>query len=131
MKAAKAGIDLGIVVTDHEPMLAFYSGVLGLEVVGERTTGWGTMVELAFGETVLRLLKPAADAAPSDGGMLAVTGFRYLTFPIEPGDFDATLAACVAAGAPVTSAEMRAGEVRFVIVADPEGNSVELLSRGA
>jgi predicted enzyme related to lactoylglutathione lyase len=130
MRAAKAGIDLGIVVRERERMLAFYAGVLDLSIVGERTTGWGRMIELAFGETVLRLLKPTVDPARSDDAMLAVNGLRYVTFPIEPDDVDPTLNACVAFGAQVTTAEMRVGEVRFVILADPEGNSVELLSRG-
>jgi catechol 2,3-dioxygenase-like lactoylglutathione lyase family enzyme len=127
--ASKPGIDAGVVVADLDATLPFYRDLLGLEEVGRRTTGWGTMVELAFGETVLRLLQPptAPEPLPAPTAVNARAGIRYLTFPVS--DFDATVAACTAAGTTFALEPKTAGAVRFAIVADPEGNLVEFLTR--
>jgi catechol 2,3-dioxygenase-like lactoylglutathione lyase family enzyme len=127
--AAKAGIDAGIVVTDLEPMLAFYRDRLGLPELARRTTGWGTMVELGFGESVLRLLQPPLppEALRPPAPVNARAGIRYLTFPIA--DFDAAVRALEEAGAPFALEATAVGTVRFAIVADPEGNLVEVLAR--
>ncbi|WP_432841733.1 VOC family protein [Dactylosporangium sp. CA-092794] len=127
MRIAKPGLDLGLIVRDLAVTAAFYGDVLGLARLGERTNGWGTMAEFGFGESVLRLLRPLQEPRPAEGDLLAVTGFRYLTFPVE--DLDAVAARLRAAGAPLVLPVTSAGAVRFVMYADPEGNVVELLER--
>jgi catechol 2,3-dioxygenase-like lactoylglutathione lyase family enzyme len=126
---SKPGIDAGVVVSDLGATLPFYRDLLGLEEVGRRTTGWGTMVELRFGETILRLLQPPnpPEPLPAPVAVNARAGIRYLTFPVT--DFDATIEACAAAGIAFPLEPTTAGAVRFAIVADPEGNLVEFLER--
>lgn len=127
MTPQKPALDMGLVVRDLELQLGFYRDGLGLAEIATRTTGWGSMVELSFGESVLRLLRPVDEPDVVHRGMTAVTGVRYLTFPI--GDFDETLGRLVAAGVPVTVPTTAVRDVRFVMLEDPEGNVVELLTR--
>lgn len=125
MIPARLGMDAGLIVRDMEPMIAFYTEAIGLTQVGERTTGWGRMVEFGFGETVLRLLRPVEEPATHKAPMLGATGVRYLTFPVL--DFDECLARAIAWGAPQTIETIRAGTARFAMVGDPEGNVVEFI----
>jgi predicted enzyme related to lactoylglutathione lyase len=127
MKIAKRGLDLGLIVADLVAMTTFYGDVLRLERLGERSNGWGTMAEFGFGESVLRLLRPTEKPRRADGGMLEITGVRYLTFPVD--DLDEVAARLEAGGAPLVLPVTSAGAVRFVMYADPEGNVVELLER--
>ncbi|MFT7219929.1 MAG: catechol 2,3-dioxygenase-like lactoylglutathione lyase family enzyme [Candidatus Azotimanducaceae bacterium] len=126
----KQAIDLGIVTTNPEPMLAFYRDLLGLRF--EATTpmpGGSTMHRLWCGDTMIKIVHfdkaPAAKAAP--GGINGATGYRYWTISVD--NLDEITDACSAAGhkvsVPVT--EIRPG-VKISIVEDPDGNWVEFLS---
>jgi catechol 2,3-dioxygenase-like lactoylglutathione lyase family enzyme len=127
MKPLKAALDVGLVVSDLPAMRAFYEGTLALELRAERTTGWGEMVELGFGESVLRLLRPPEPPAPAPTGLTAALGIRYVTFEIT--DFDDTVAALRAAAAPVEVDVLPIRDIRIAMFRDPEGNIVELLAR--
>ena len=126
----KQAIDLGIVTTNPEPMLAFYRDLLGLRF--EATTpmpGGSTMHRLWCGDTMIKIVHfdkaPAAKAAP--GGINSATGYRYWTISVD--NLDEITDACSAAGhkvrVPVT--EIRPG-VKISMVEDPDGNWVEFLS---
>jgi len=108
-------------------MRSFYEKTLGLEVGAERTTGWGEMVELTFGEGCLRLLRPPEPPAPAPTGLTAALGIRYLTF--EVADFDATIESLRVAAAPVEVDITPIRDIRIAMFRDPEGNVVELLAR--
>lgn len=123
----KAGVDVGLVVADVAEMARFYESALGLVRGAERTTGWGTMVEMHAADSVVRLLQPPEPPDRSEGRMTAVTGLRYLTLPVT--DLAGRLDRAVAAGAVVTLAATSVRDVTFAMVADPEGNVVELLER--
>ena len=62
MKLASAGVDLGIVVKDVEPMLHFYRDVLGLHYEGSNPVGDGMMHRLWAAES-MRCARAASDDA--------------------------------------------------------------------
>lgn len=125
----KQAIDLGIVTRDAGALLAFYRDTLGLPL--EATIpmpGGGTMHRLKAGDSVIKIVEtepsPAADAVP--GGIRAATGYRYWTLTIA--DLAGNVARCEAAGykTVVPIKTIRPG-VSIAIIADPDGNWVELL----
>lgn len=129
MKLSKQGIDLGIVTRNAAALLQFYQDTLGLPL--ESTIpmpGGGTMHRLRVGVSIVKIVEtdpsPNADAVP--GGIRAATGYRYWTITLE--DLSACVARCEAAAykivVPIKT--IRPG-VTIAIIADPDGNWVELL----
>jgi catechol 2,3-dioxygenase-like lactoylglutathione lyase family enzyme len=125
---AKQSIDLGIVTTNGDAMLAFYRDVLGLRYVEPMPMPGGvTMHRMLCGDSLVKLLvapKVAAPAAP--GGIPGANGYRYWTITVS--NLKEMVEACGKAGAKVIIAdkEVRPG-VRIAMVADPDGNWVEFL----
>ena len=124
-------IDLGLVVRDIEPCLAFYRDVVGLPVLFDfELPGGSHMWQLAVGECVLKLVthKDTPAAANPPGGSRGGTGLRYFT--IGTDDIDAAVAKCEAAGAPIPLPvlQMMPG-IRIAMVEDPEGNVLEFLEQ--
>ena len=130
VQLAKSAVDLGIVISESEPSLAFYCGLLGLEHVADMPMpvgGPGTMHRIKCGDTLLKLVcfddtpQPAAG-----GGIPGALGFRYLTLIVS--NLDEIMATCAEAGVtvavPVT--DLRPG-VRIGMVEDPDGNWVEFV----
>ncbi|MCU1389902.1 MAG: hypothetical protein JWL72_3240 [Ilumatobacteraceae bacterium] len=132
IELAKESIDLGIVVTDLEASLAFYRDTLGFVPAGEMDLpGGGTMQRLLCGTSVIKLLAPTKTPrvlAPP-GGIQGATGYRYWTITVT--NLEAVVASCAEAGytiaIPLTT--LRPGVV-IAIVADPDGNWVELVQIG-
>ena len=128
----KTSIDLGIVTTNGDAMLAFYRDTLGLKYLREMPMpgGAGVMHQMACGDSVIKLvvLDSAPASAPS-GGIQGATGYRYWTITVS--NMVDAVAACAAAGAKVgmKEREIRPG-VKIAIVADPDGNWVEFLTIG-
>ena len=128
----KTSIDLGIVTTNGDAMLAFYRDALGLKYLREMPMpgGAGVMHQMACGDSVIKLV--VLDSAPASappGGIQGATGYRYWTITVSNmGD---AVAACAAAGAKVVvkEREIRPG-VKIAIVVDPDGNWVEFLTIG-
>ncbi len=79
------GIEVGLVTTDLDAMVAFYEGFLELEPQGEIDFDGGSQRRYALGATVLKLVTytapPAAPAAP--GGGRAQAGLRYFTIGVN------------------------------------------------
>jgi catechol 2,3-dioxygenase-like lactoylglutathione lyase family enzyme len=131
VKVAKDAIDLGIVTTNGEAMLAFYRDVLGFEHEGDiamEHVGIMVMHRLWFGKSLIKLVVPVKDpgvpAAP--GGIQGGTGYRYWTMTIH--NLDEVLSAVQAAGRKIvrTRTEVRPGVV-IGMVEDPDGNWVEFI----
>ena len=132
MTITKPGIDLGIVTTNGEAMLAFYRDTLGLDYKGQMPMpgGKGVMHRLLCGDSLIKLVvMPSLPAPAAPGGIQGAAGYRYWTITIS--NLAEMLQACTAAGTQVVmpAREIRPG-VSIAIVADPDGNWVEFLSIG-
>lgn len=127
----KTSIDLGIVTTNGDAMLAFYRDVIGLKVQGQMPMpGGGTMHRLLCGDSLIKLVVVASTpAAAAPGGIQGGAGYRYWTISVS--NLSKMVQACTDAGASVvwTEREIRPG-VRIAMVADPDGNWVEFLQVG-
>ena len=129
VKLARGSIDIGLVVTDIAKSMAFYSDTLGLERGRELPLGRGSVLhEIRIGQSVLKLIQhatpPPAVAPP--GGISGATGYRYLTISVD--NIEEVVEECKAAGSAVVVPVRRfAPGVTIAIVADPDGNWVELL----
>ncbi len=121
------GVEVGIVTTNLEPMLAFYRDVLGLELQGELPFPGGTMQRFALGQSVLKLVTmdepPEGEVVP--GGGRAARGLRYVTLVVA--NVREMCAQLEAAGHPIAEpiTEFAPGAGYF-FTSDPDGNWVEL-----
>lgn len=131
MTITKAAIDLGIVTTNGDAMLAFYRDLLGLVYKGQMPMpGGGTMHRLLCGDSLIKLVVAASlPAAAAPGGIQGASGYRYWTITVS--NLTEMVKACSDAGVTVvwTEREIRPG-VRIAMVADPDGNWVEFLQIG-
>lgn len=131
VELTKAGIDLGMVTREPARMLAFYRDVLGFRQEPDTPfPGGGVMHRVWCGESLIKIVAPAnppATTAPG-GGLTGATGLRYWTISVS--NLEAMVESCRAAGAPIVvePREARPG-IRIAIVLDPDGNSVEFLTR--
>ncbi len=129
IEVKKNAIDIGIIARDIGAMMNFYGDVLGLEFEAAiDMPGGGTMNRFKVGDSVIKVIEldPAAPADAAPGGIRGATGYRYWTITV------ANLEACVAkaadAGAKiVVPAKVVRPGITIAIIADPDGNWVELL----
>jgi catechol 2,3-dioxygenase-like lactoylglutathione lyase family enzyme len=131
VKVAKDAIDLGIVTTNGDAMLAFYRDVLGFVHEGDITmehVGIKVMHRLWFGNSLIKIVVPVKDPGkpPAPGGVQGGTGYRYWTMTIQ--NLDEVLKAVQAAGHKIVwpQREVRPGVV-VGMVEDPDGNWVEFI----
>ena len=131
VKVAKDAIDLGIVTTNGEAMLAFYRDVLGFKHEGDiamEHVGIKVMHRLWFGKSLIKLVVPVRDpqAPPAPGGIPGGTGYRYWTMTVH--NLDEVLSAVQGAGQKIVRprTEVRPGVV-IGMVEDPDGNWVEFI----
>jgi catechol 2,3-dioxygenase-like lactoylglutathione lyase family enzyme len=132
VKLTKDSFDLGIVVADIEASLAFYRDFLGLpfqrKMPMSKTT---TLHFLGAGTGAIKLWEVTEPPAPVAKGwpLESAPGFRYITLSIS--NIDEVVGDATAAGievrVPVTELMP---SVKIAILADPDGNSVELLQAG-
>lgn len=94
--------------------------------------GGGKMNRFKVGDSVIKVIEldpaPATPAAP--GGIRGATGYRYWTIAVS--NLVASVEKAAAAGATIVVAakEVRPG-ITIAIIADPDGNWVELLEESA
>ncbi len=123
------GIEVGLVTTRLEPMVAFYEGFLELAPQGEIEFEGGSQRRYSLGGSVLKLVTyttpPAAPAAP--GGGRAQAGVRYFTIGVKK--LRAVAEAFEASGYEVVEPLIEFAPVPgmgWMFVADPDGNWIEL-----
>ena len=129
MDIQKPAIDIGIITNNIEPMLGFYRDSLGLEVEAViDMPGGGVMHRLKAGDSIVKVIEtdPKPDASAPPGGIRGATGYRYWTLHVTElaARIDQLQAEGVEVVVPVKT--IREG-VTIAIVADPDGNWVELL----
>lgn len=130
MAIQKPAIDIGIITNQPEAMLAFYRDTLDLAVEAViDMPGGGTMHRLLAGQSVVKIIEtePRPEVSAPPGGIRGATGYRYWTLHVT--DLEASVAAIEAAGYKVVVPikTIRPG-VTIAIIADPDGNWVELLN---
>nr|WP_218620909.1 VOC family protein [Mycolicibacterium hippocampi] len=123
------GIEVGLVTTDLDAMVAFYEGFLELEPQGEIEFPGGSQRRYSLGSSVVKLVTytpaPAAPAAP--GGGRAQAGLRYFTIGVN--NLRAVAEAFEASGYEVVEPLTEFAPVPgmgWMFVADPDGNWIEL-----
>ncbi|MBT3531454.1 MAG: VOC family protein [Gammaproteobacteria bacterium] len=132
IEVKKSAIDIGIIAKDIEAMMHFYGEVMGLEFEAAiDMPGGGTMNRFKVGDSVIKLIEldPAAPADAAPGGIRGATGYRYWTITV--GNLEACVTKAAEAGAKiVVPAKVVRPGVTIAIIADPDGNWVELLENG-
>jgi catechol 2,3-dioxygenase-like lactoylglutathione lyase family enzyme len=128
----KDSFDLGIVVADIDASLAFYRDFLGLPF--ERKAPFSKTTTLHFlkaGTGSIKLWEVTEPPAPVAKGwpLEAAPGFRYVTLSISNLDEVMAEAEAGSVKVRVPATEIMPG-VRIAILADPDGNAVELLDAG-
>lgn len=122
-------IDLGIVTSNPDAMVAFYRDLLGFRE--EPSTPFpmgGTMYRLWCGESLIKIVAP--DPAPQNssppGPIAQATGYRYWTMRVDnPEEIVAKLEQA-GVNIVVPLREARPG-VTICMVEDPDGNWVEFV----
>lgn len=113
-------------VSDIDRTIAFYTNVLGLEVVERKTSPRGS--HLAFlavpnSEELIELC-----SFPASGPVKVQEDLVHLAF--EVGDLDETIKALEANGVPITDGPTRTSSgSRFIFIDAPDGYEVELIER--
>ena len=125
----KAAIDIGIVAKDIDAMMTFYGETLGLQFEASiPMPGGGTMNRFKVGDSVIKVIELdlAAPADAATGGIRGAHGYRYWTITV--GNLEACVDKAAASGAKiVVPAKVVREGITIAIIADPDGNWVELL----
>jgi catechol 2,3-dioxygenase-like lactoylglutathione lyase family enzyme len=119
--------ELGVITHDHPAMARFYGEVLGLELVGSfPVPGVGTRHKYRLGRNSIKLIELATPLPdrPRGGLPWEATGLRYWTVHVR--DLDAVLA-LLPAEAQLLPLTLATPPIRYAIVADPDGNALELV----
>lgn len=122
------GIEVGVVTTNLDAMIAFYEGFLELEFQGEIDFEGGSQRRYALGNSVLKLVTyTTAPHPPTPGGGRAHAGVRYFTIGVA----NLTAVARAFAESPYEVVEeltefAPVPGMGWMFVADPDGNWVEL-----
>jgi catechol 2,3-dioxygenase-like lactoylglutathione lyase family enzyme len=123
------GIEIGVVTTNLDAMVAFYEGFLGLQLQGDVEFDGGSQRRYSLGSSVLKLVTytPAPQQPAAPGGGRAQAGVRYFTVGVKNLR---ELAEAVAASEyevvePLTEFAPVPG-MGWMFLADPDGNWIEL-----
>ena len=129
IEVQKRAIDIGIIAKDIDAMKTFYGEVLGLELEASiPMPGGGTMNRYKIGDSIIKVIEldPPAPAEAPPGGIRGATSYRYWT--IHTPKLVGVLKKIIDRGYKVVvPAKVIREGITIAIVADPDGNWVELL----
>ena len=143
MKLVKDSVDIGLVVKDVNKSLEFYRDLLGLKYIGvflempDEFARKGPIFSQGFklhgleaGTSMIKLVETKNPPSGERGKLDAALGIRYLTFIVD--DVNAIYKELSAKGADFAGPpiEIPARKATIVMLRDPDGNHVELVSRG-
>jgi catechol 2,3-dioxygenase-like lactoylglutathione lyase family enzyme len=113
------------IVSDVDAAIAFYTGMLGFEVVMRPAPGFAM---LSRGDLALLLNRPGAGGAgqPMPDGQLPEPG-GWNRIIVEVEDLAATVARLREAGASFRNEIVAGGGGKQILLEDPSGNAIELL----
>jgi catechol 2,3-dioxygenase-like lactoylglutathione lyase family enzyme len=122
-------VEVGIVTTNPDAMVAFYEGFLGLEFQGEIEFPGGKQRRYSLGKNVLKLVTfdSPPPLPPTPGGGRAQAGTRYFTIAVK--ELRAAADMFAASGYEIVEPVTEFGPVPgmgWMFVADPDGNWIEL-----
>jgi catechol 2,3-dioxygenase-like lactoylglutathione lyase family enzyme len=123
------GVEVGLVTTNLDAMVAFYEGFLELEFQGDVEFPGGTQRRYTLGSGVLKLVTydPPPDEPVAPGGGRARAGIRYFTIGVK--NLRDVAAAMDTAGYQVVEQVTEFAPVPgmgWMFIADPDGNWIEL-----
>jgi catechol 2,3-dioxygenase-like lactoylglutathione lyase family enzyme len=129
IELARDDLDVGLVAHDTEAMLKFYGEILGLPSKGSlKVPDIGTLHRFGVGTNILKVLEPLQhpDRPPAGGMPWDAAGARYVTLHVN--DVTGLVAHLTESGVESrTEVREPAPGIRYAIVADPDGNGVELV----
>ena len=128
MKPAKDSLDVGVLVGDINKSLEFYHEWLGLPLIGERTVWYGVIHRLRYGHSDFKLVAPNEKLEKGAIGLERQLGYRYVTFEVQNLSEICAMLKQKGVTFCVEEREPMPG-VRFAMVEDPDGNTVEFLQR--
>lgn len=122
---------VGMTCGDLDRTIAFYCGLLGLDLALRKKNDHGEMAFLDTGAGMLEIACPIADVARSRDVPPHEAGMRHLTFAVD--SVDAMIEQLEAAGVAVLERPRPAYYTemirRVAFVRDPDGVMVELIER--
>lgn len=128
MQPAKEALDLGVLVSDIDKSLEFYRDWLGLRFIEQRPVWYGVIHRLRFGQSDFKLVLPNAETGKGARGLENQLGYRYVTFEVQNLSEICALLKEKGVTFFVEEKEPLPG-LRFAMVEDPDGNTVEFLQR--
>ena len=121
---------VGLIVRDAELMLGFYQDVLGMKLVSTDTGDAGmTKYYLTFTGGMLKMFAP--DSPPEKGSkdVMGVSGYRLNTFLVS--NMAELFKELTEKGVRIiTPMQSSGGDQKWGIIADPEGNLIEIAGTG-
>ncbi len=113
-------------VSDMDRTIAFYTGVLGLEVMERKVSPRGShlaFLKVPHSEELIELC-----SFPASGPVKVQEDLVHLAFQVE--NLDQTIAALTAKGVTITDGPTRtAAGSRFIFIDAPDGYEIELIER--
>lgn len=118
--------DVGL-VSERADLADFYAAVFELDELEPLVFPMGTVrrLRLPGGHIKVMTPNPAPDSAPTGDTFWSHAGYRYSTLTVD--DVKAVVAACLRLGGSVVmEPTVQRPGVTLAVIADPDGNAVEL-----